>query len=578
MKKLISIVLLILLCVWSLYDQTSGFDFLRLDDHDYTFRCLFVRDGLSAENVAESFTNLRHAGVWMPATYISYMADISLFGNGMGPHHTVNVALHSLNAVLLFFLLLALSRCVAPPAEGTRPSLLVPTLAALFWALHPQRVEAVAWIAGRKDVLCCTFTLAGLLCWLRPTWGGRLGAALCGVLACLSKPTGMCYPVLLFAVDLLRGRLRGLGRGDFAVYGSTLLMGVLTGGIAMYSQTHPEGHLVRELFTTSFPWRVLNALVATGLDLSQLVVPLGLHLDYRAVPGQFPLQGVQGLVALFVAASAAGFAAWRFPRVRRPLAALLLFFFATLVPTLGIFGSFGEHARADRFLYLPMLAVSLAAIWWRPSRTRLVGWLGGVLVLALAVVSWPLVSSYRNDFTAFSRTLALDPDHGRALAHVASEECARNHIDQGIDLYRRSQQLRPRDDTASQLAYALMLRARTEDHAEIRQLCSKFACDHSLDRKGQALEALGMIAMRQRRWAEAISCLEDSIKAPARFYTSDDAFFNLACCYTNVKRADDAIAVFERLAQSRRKDIAGRANEALVKLKANPRARLSPQD
>ena len=109
-KRLIFAALAILLAVWTLYDQTGDFEFLRFDDHDYTFRCTFVKNGLSSANVAEAFTNVRHAAVWMPATYISYMADISLFGPGMGAHHLVNVAIHSANALLLLLLLIALAR------------------------------------------------------------------------------------------------------------------------------------------------------------------------------------------------------------------------------------------------------------------------------------------------------------------------------------------------------------------------------------------------------------------------------------------------------------------------------------
>ena len=611
MKKIIFAVLFLLFAVWFLYDQTADFEFLRLDDHDYTFRCAFVKDGLSVANVTEAFTNFRHAAVWMPATYISYMADISLFGPGMGPHHLVSVAFHSLNAVLLFILLLALAKRLPssgnPPVGQSAPlslPLFLPLLAALFWALHPQRAEAVAWIAGRKDVICGTFTLLGLLAWLSPTLLGRLGAFLCGALACMSKPTAMCYPFLLLSLDLLlaRGPFKWkMENGKWKMENAPLMgtdpsemgtdplrkkeiirylvlfvpffaLSIFTGVLAVYSQTHAEGYVVRDLFSASFPWRVLNALVAVGLSLAQLVVPVGVHLDYRSVPGQFPVQGVLGLVVFALALVGCVWLVRR-PATRRPTVALLVFFLSALVPTLGIFGSFGEHARADRFLYLPMLAVSVAFILGRPSRPRLVLGIGSAIIVLNGILAYPLVASYRNDYTAFSRTLACDPDHGRALAHVASEECARfNHIDKGIELYRRSQQVRPRDDTAAQLSYALMMRARSEDYAEIRRLCSKFACDHSLDRKGQALEALGTTAMRQRRWAEAISCLEDSIKAPLRFYSSEDAFLNLAACYCNANRSADAIAIFERLTQSRRNDIANRALQALTTLKANPKA------
>ena len=101
MRKNLLALLLLVAAVLFLYCQTGEFEFLRFDDHDYTFRCPFVRDGLSLDNVAAAFSSLTHAAIWMPATYVTYMADISLFGPGMGPHHLVNAALHALNAVLL---------------------------------------------------------------------------------------------------------------------------------------------------------------------------------------------------------------------------------------------------------------------------------------------------------------------------------------------------------------------------------------------------------------------------------------------------------------------------------------------
>ena len=616
MRKHLLPVLLLVAAVWFLYSQTGRFEFLRLDDHDYTFRCAFVKDGLSAANVKEAFANPRHAAIWMPATYISYMADITLFGPGMGPHHLVNVALHTLNALLLYALLLALLPRTADAPGGTRAvaSAALALLATAFWALHPQRVAAVAWIAGRKELLCALFTLLGLHCWLRPGRRWTLAASLCCALACMSKPTAMCFPFLAFAVACLNDTRNGTTlttnnappkTRPLTAYLPLLALAVATGALAVYSQTHPEGRPELALFPASLPWRLLNAAVSTGLYLFQSLVPVGLHLDYRATPGHFPLDGLLGLATLAAAALLFGFIlyrAWkkgqqaddgtgtdaqeRVPPVLtvRRLLALLLFFCAALAPTLGVFGSFGEAARADRFFYLPSLALSFGLGFFvldlsrtEPQRSPKTGLpplsaLAALVVLVDFGAAFPLVASYRNDYTAFSRTLACDPDNGRALAHVASEECARfGRIDRGISLYRRSQELRPRDDTAAQLAYTLALRGLSSDYAEIRRLCAKFACDHSLDRKGMALEALGTTAMRQRKWAEAIACLEDSIKAPQRFYSAEDARLRLGACYCNAGRATDAIRVFEPLTQSRRADIAPRARQFLDALKRNPK-------
>lgn len=578
MKKYAFAILCILLAVWFLYGQTGGYEYLRLDDPDYTFRCAFVKDGLSPASLAEAFTNARHGGIWMPLTYLSYMCDISLFGAGPAPHHFVNTTLHSLNAILLFLLLLICCK----RAEGT--PVLAATLAVLFWAIHPQRAEAVAWIASRKELLCAFFTLLGLLAWrlrLDRTGAARLGWTLSATLACacacMSKPTAMCFPFLALAIDTLAAptpqpasRVRRV-----LPYLPQLLLAGFTGALALFSQTHPEGHLTHELFTGSFLWRILNALVAVGLDAFQLLIPFNLHLDYRAVPGHFPLQGTLGLITcvLLLLALATLFVRLR---SRRRLLALLLFFFAALVPTLGIFGSFGEHARADRFLYLPMMAVSLAlcSACAPFTRKRLLA-CGIPVVLVYLVASFPVVAAYENNYTVFSRTIACDPENGRALRHVADEECARNQrLDKGIELYRKSQSLQPRDATAAQLAYALMRRGSSSDFAEIRRLCAVFACDHARDRRGLALEALGTTALRERKWKEAHACLTDAIQAQRRFYGSDYyseyAFLALGVCSCNMNRTDDAIRIFEPLTRSSSPDIRGKAVQYLTTLRQNP--------
>ena len=597
MKKHILPIFLLIGAILFFYAQTGSFEFLRLDDHDYTFRCAFVKDGLSLPNIIEAFTNPRHAAIWMPVTYISYMADISLFGPGMGPHHLVNVFIHTLNALLVYLLIFSLLKGKFEEQDtwgtstGWRRSFrqILPLLfATVFWALHPQRAEAVAWIAGRKELLCTFFTLLGLLCWIRPGRLATLSAIVCCALACMSKPTAMCFPFLAFlCVGFRCGTVRseiptdwrGRIRRDLIRYLPLLALAAATGALAVYSQTHPEGRPELALFSASLPWRILNAAVSIGLYLFQTMIPLGIHLDYQATPGAFPVNGTIGLLSILaVLVLLVGVSVKRWRSGLSPISgALILFLFLLvgLAPTLGVFGSFGEHARADRFHYLPSIACSigLALLLLKPSWTRIL--LGSVFVLFTSCCSFPVVASYRNDYTAFSRTLQFEPDNGRALAHVASEECARfGHIDKGITLYRRSHELRPRDDTAAQLAYTLALRGLSSDTAEIRRLCAKFACDHSLDPKGMALEALGTTAMRQRRWTEAISCLEDSIKAPLRFYSAEDAKLRLGACYCNAKRPEDAIRVFEPLTQSRRTDIAGRARQFLGMIKKNPNSLL----
>ncbi len=616
--------LLMVAMVLGIYVQTIGFGFLRFDDPDYTFACPFVKDGLSWSNVCEAFRNMRHGAVWMPLTWISYMADISLFGRGASGHHLVNVALHIANTLLLLRLVFSIvgfnhvEHVDHVELSGIRrlfdfstfqPFNFLSVLAVLFWALHPQRVEAVAWIASRKELLWAFFALIGLLAWR----SGKSAVALaCCALACMSKPTAMVFPLLAMVVGGLRSlepltALKPLkpltALKPLMALAGMFAISLATGALAIYSQTHPEGMAAKDLFYAPLGERLLNAMVAVGLYLAQMVVPIGLHLDYRAVPGGWPLNGTLGLSVFVAALVGIVWLIWRgfsfsgtssvtgvssesstSRKIFDSIATRAILFFAVaLLPTLGLFGSFGEHARADRFLYVPAMAAPLFVAGWisgasrssSASRMPRIAFCGLLVLLSIfAVISFRLATTYRDDFSAFSRTLACDPLHWRALAHVGEAECAANNLDAGIDHLRLSRKVYPRETTDGKLAYALMRRGRSADWDEIRTICAPYAADPSRDAKGQALEALGTAELKSRDWPNAALHLSRSILAPARFYSSADAKLKLAYAWHNAGRRTDARKLFEAISRSTRADLSAKADEVLSVLDRSPTALL----
>ncbi|HJQ98337.1 MAG TPA: hypothetical protein VJ826_08475, partial [Candidatus Polarisedimenticolaceae bacterium] len=125
--------------------------FVNYDDNIYVTENAPVKAGLTAEGVRWAFTTFR-AGNWHPLTWISHMADVSMWGIGPWGHHLTSVGLHAVNVALVFLVL----------ARATGAAGLAAAAAALF-GLHPLRVESVAWVAERKDVLSAAFGLAAIL-------------------------------------------------------------------------------------------------------------------------------------------------------------------------------------------------------------------------------------------------------------------------------------------------------------------------------------------------------------------------------------------------------------------------------
>ena len=554
---------ILILAVLAVFAGTAGFSYIGLDDAGYTFRNPFVATGLSLSNIVECFTNFRHGGIWMPVTYISYMIDIEasrLLGIDLSVWmHLVNVSFHLLNTLLLLFLAHRLS---AAFCGAVRP--VAAFFAVAFWAVHPLRAEPVAWIACRKEMMWVFFSLLGLVLWLksfaagvRPRGAGMLrsGTLSLFIAACLSKPSAMCFPVLAGALHLLLYAGAGGDSGRFritkplaAFYAAMIAVAGGTAFAAAYSQTHVAGQEAVALFAAPLHHRIVHALSALGFYIRATVWPSGLHVDCRIVEGIMPLGGVSNLIAFAVAAvalvlTAVHVRAWRMSRIAAAFWFSFVWFVVPLVPTLGILGSFGIEAHADRFMYLPGMAVALAAVLMPvpgfiakrvSGRTlRRTAWLA---VIAYAAVAVRQTGFWRDDHTAHLRALACDPGHPRAMVHGEDALCARfRNFDKGISLYRQSLALRPREYVKYRLAYALASRGNWDDYQAVKRLGADVARNPSLDKRGMMLDALGTAYMVEGDWERAAKLFEASIAAPGRFWPKASTRRKLDECLERIR-------------------------------------------
>src|SRR5438105_8164153 len=140
----------IVVLIWIVFGQTLGHDFVNYDDKTYVYGNSLVTAGLSLHGLSQAFVDTQPNN-WHPLTIISHMIDCQLFDLKAGGHHFTNVCLHTIAAILLFLWL-----------SNTTGRLWAGAFVTALFAIHPLRVESVAWIAERNDVLSAVFSFLTL--------------------------------------------------------------------------------------------------------------------------------------------------------------------------------------------------------------------------------------------------------------------------------------------------------------------------------------------------------------------------------------------------------------------------------
>jgi tetratricopeptide (TPR) repeat protein len=393
--------------------------FVNLDDPLYVAANPVVAAGLTTGGVAWAFTTF-HAGNWHPLTWLSHLADVSLFGLNPVAFHLVNVLLHLAASLLLLVLLVSLT--------GRWP---VPLLVAFLFALHPLHVEPVAWISQRKELLSALFWFLAALAHLaharRPRPASLARACLLYLPALLSKPTAVTWPLVMLLLDFWP--LGRWGRGPRSAGTPSplggclreklpaLLLASLAAAATLSAQTRSGA--VQPLANLDLTDRLANAAVSSLWYLGRAVLPLKLAVWYPLPREGWPLPLVLGAAAALAALTAAALL-----RVRaRPwLAVGWAWYLTILLPTIGLV-QVGGQARADRYVYLPLAGILLAVVANLPGdRRRLRLFLPLVPLLAiLALLTGRQAARWRDSRTLLSHAVAVTEGNWMAHHNLAVE-------------------------------------------------------------------------------------------------------------------------------------------------------------
>jgi Flp pilus assembly protein TadD len=569
-------------------------DFVNFDDPVYVLDNPIVADGLTWTGVVRAFTTIQ-AGYWHPLTWLSHMVDIQLFGLRPGPHLLVNVLIHLFSTLLLFGVV----------ARATGQAWRALFVAAIF-AIHPLRVESVAWVAERKDVLSA-------LCWMLALWvyvdyvkkpsRGTYVAAIClFALGLLAKPMVLTLPFVLCLVDvwplgrvpagsLTWRRAAPLVREKIPFFVLSILAALTT----LWAQD--AGGAVKSLDLFPLGQRIANALVSYVAYLGMLLWPVNLAVFYPNVP----VPAWQAAAALLVLTAISWFTVRALPR--RPYLAVGWFWYLiTLFPVIGLVQA-GLQSRADRFVYLPHIGLSLAVAWGIPAvvrspriRTRLLPVAAAAVVLIYAWMAQAYLRTWRDSETMWRRALSVTTGNYMAHHNLGVMLSAKGRTDEALAELEETLRIWP-DFAEAHNTIGNLLAKRGDDASAIAhyrtalRLSPGFAAAHNnlglaLVRQGAIDEAvahyhealtltppfaaahhnLGRALLLQGRTAEAEAHLREAIRLKPRY---TDAHVSLGELLAGTGRTQQAASCFR---EALRLDPAhAKAQSALARLVADRR-------
>ena len=409
--------------IWVVFGQTLGHDFVNFDDDRYVYENEHVSRGLTLDGFKWLLTH-SHASLWHPLTTLSHMVDCQIYGLRPGGHHFTNVVLHNIGAVLLFLVFRGMTGCVWRSAF----------VAAIF-AIHPMRVESVAWIAERKDVVSGVFFMLTLGAYVHYTRGPSIGryVTMSIFLACglMSKATFVTVPLVLLLLDywpLNRSQRSEVGSQKsenatwwrlFAEKIPLFALSAAASTATVFAQTVTMASLEQ---LPLLP-RLKNAAVSLIVYIRQMFWPTDLAVFYPHPHDQLNIWIVLMAVLLIIAITVLAI----FVHQKHPYVFVgWLWYLLLLVPVLGIVQA-GLQARADRFTYLPHIGITMLLTWtvadltqqWRNRRILLPS-VATFVIAASIILSFKQTTYWRDSISLWEHALAVTPDNQTAHQNLAA--------------------------------------------------------------------------------------------------------------------------------------------------------------
>ncbi len=531
--------------------------------------------GFTPDNIKWMFTTF-HMGHFQPLTWLSYALDYRVWEMNPFGYHLTNLLLHAACAVVFYFLCMKLlllgagrSRDAGEDKQEASDSIRVfAAFAALLFAIHPLRAEAVAWVSNRNGVLSSLLLMLAVLTYvlstervgpIRRRW--YVASLLLFTLSLLTKTTAVVLPVILFLLDVYP--LRRLSGSPARWFGKEArrvlwekvpyallalpfifvvpLMRAGVGGMAPLAE-----HTIAD--------RVAQAFFGLAFYLWKTVVPVGLIPLYRVPIDMNPLDAPYVASAVFVIAVSVLLVMIRH---RAPwLLAVWVSYIVLVLPVLGLAQS-GTQIAADRYTYLSclgwavlvggaILALSRARVEARVSKDMLrlvVGTLVAIVFL-LGLLTWHQTKVWQDSFTLWNRVLAYNPRCDIAHKNLGEAYARLGDLNRAIACYEKALRINPAFAHAhNNLGDALARRNDLDGAVDSFRKAIYFE-----PRLAVAHFNLGIVYGRKDDWDRAIESFGRATSIRPRYA---EARSNLGVAYA---RKDDLDAAIEQFGEALRID------------------------
>ena len=524
--------------VWLVFGQTLRHGFVNYDDSIYVYDNPEIKNGITSNNIGNAFTHF-HAFNWHPLTTISHMLDCQFYGLQPWGHHLTNVLLHGMTAIALFLVLRQMTGALWPCAF----------VAAVF-AIHPLRVESVAWVSERKDVLSGLFfmlTLAAYTRYARRPWSMmRYLSVICiYALGLMSKPTLVTMPFVLLLLDYwpLRRFPRdtpGTGIGRLVAEKIPLL---ILSAASCLATIIAQKEAIQPLGTSPFVERIANALVSYAVYIRQMFYPIKLAALYPRLQNGPPQMEIIFAAAFLSSITAAAFLL----RKRWPyLITGWLWYLGMLMPMIGIM-QVGAQAHADRYTYLPQIGLYILLAWaladacksWHDYRLMIPAGAAAVIIGLLIFCAQKQTSYWRDSESLWNHTIASTGENAIAQDNLSRALARDGRLEDALVHCRMALQIQPNYSEANyNMALLLEMTGATDEAMAYFQKAEQLVPFSSEDQNN-----LGAALYKKGQLDEAILHFQKAVDINPGNAEAQD---NLGAALIQKDQGDEAISHFQK--------------------------------